>query len=403
MGSDAVGAACPSPFAGEAIPKHPVLWSSTFRRRRVSPGIPTLLDAADVRFLRLGRIALSAALQMIGIGPGDKVLLPAYHCVSMVEPALKAGATPVFYRIAPGALVDLDDLERRMVGARAIIAPHYFGFHQPMPDIRRIADRHGAALIEDCAHCLFGEIDGTRVGGFGDYAIASPWKFLPVNEGGCLVVNRNAGAPLTIRGRAPSEEAKALLNLIEVSLAYGRLPRVGMLARPLLALADYRNRRRRARRGPRAPKDENPRRADATPLAAIDAMTAVCRTIVRRADLERVVTLRRQYYRELLEAWRELPGARPLHAELPDNVVPQVFPLVVEAPEARFAPLKAAGVPIIRFGEYLWEGLEPGTCRVTEALSRQVFQFPCHQELRPDEVRWLAATVRDVLHRTRHC
>lgn len=377
-----------------------MLSASTLRPGRVSPSVPTLLDAEDVRFLRLGRIALAAALRLLGIAPGDRVLLPAYHCVSMVEPVLKEGAVPVFYRIAPDAIVDLEDLEHRMAGARAAIVPHYFGFHQPMPEIRRIADRHGVALIEDCAHCLFGEIDGTTVGGFGDYAIASPWKFLPVNEGGCLVVNRNPGAALPVRTRALRDEAKVLLNQVEISLGYGRLPRVGVLARPLLALAESRNRRRRARRGPRAPKDEDPRRADATPLEAIDAMTRVCRAIVRRADLERAVALRREHYRFLLDAWRELPGARPLHAELPENVVPQVFPLLVDAPEARFAPLKAAGVPIIRFGEYLWEGLEPGTCPVTEALSRRVFQFPCHQELRPDEVKWLATTVRDVLHGT---
>jgi len=56
--------------------------------------------------------------------------------------------------------------------------------------------------------------------------------------------------------------------------------------------------------------------------------------------------------------------------------VPQVFPLLIDAPERVFPVLKKAGVPVIRFGEYLWEGMEPGTCPVSMDLSRRVFQLP---------------------------
>ena len=74
--------------------------------------------------------------------------------------------------------------------------------------------------------------------------------------------------------------------------------------------------------------------------------------------------------------------------------MPQVFPLLIDAPERVFPVLKKAGVPVIRFGEYLWEGMEPGTCPVSMDLSRRVFQLPCHQELSDSEIEWMLEEVR---------
>ena len=76
--------------------------------------------------------------------------------------------------------------------------------------------------------------------------------------------------------------------------------------------------------------------------------------------------------------------------------MPQVFPLVFDAPERAFPLLKQTGVPIIRFGEYLWEGMDKSTCPVSVDLSRRVFQLPCHQELADSELEWMAGKVRSV-------
>ncbi|NJN14489.1 MAG: hypothetical protein HC813_02335 [Planctomycetes bacterium] len=68
--------------------------------------------------------------------------------------------------------------------------------------------------------------------------------------------------------------------------------------------------------------------------------------------------------------------------------------MLFDEPERRFAPLKRLGVPIVRFGEFLWPGVDAGTCPVAADYSRRLFQFPCHQELRPDELDWLIAALR---------
>ena len=75
--------------------------------------------------------------------------------------------------------------------------------------------------------------------------------------------------------------------------------------------------------------------------------------------------------------------------------MPQVFPLVFDKPERAFPLLKLAGVPIIRFGEYLWEGMDASTCPVSMQLSRCVFQFPCHQELTDEDVSWMIERIRN--------
>jgi hypothetical protein len=79
------------------IPIQPVLSLASFSRRRPRH-VPSVLDAGKVRFVTSGRIAIALALQQMKIGKNDKVLVPSYHCSSMVEPVFWAGATPVFYK-----------------------------------------------------------------------------------------------------------------------------------------------------------------------------------------------------------------------------------------------------------------------------------------------------------------
>ena len=89
------------------------------------------MDVGDVKYFALGRMALSAAFRDAQIGKGDEVLLPAYHCIVMVDAVLSAGATPVFYRIQSDTAVDLQDIEERITpSTRALLVVHYFGFPQ---------------------------------------------------------------------------------------------------------------------------------------------------------------------------------------------------------------------------------------------------------------------------------
>ena len=117
------------------------------------------------------------------------------------------------------------------------------------------------------------------------------------------------------------------------------------------------------------------------------------RTMLRLVSRRRMGELRRRNYRRLFDALGKLPGCRPLFPTLPDGVYPWVFPLLCDEPQALFRHLKMAGVPVIRFGEYLWPGVDATVCANSVDLSRRVLQFPCHQELRDDELDWMIREV----------
>jgi len=117
-------------------------------------------------------------------------------------------------------------------------------------------------------------------------------------------------------------------------------------------------------------------------------------TLVSR---RRMGALRRRNYLTIYSAMQGMPGARPLFPTLPEGTFPWVFPLLTDDPDSIFAVLKRAGVPVVRFGEFLWPGVDASVCPASVDLSRRVLQFPCHQELRNDELAWMINKIKEVL------
>ena len=383
--------------ASPAIPLAPVLSAASFRRAADAPA-RTVLEAGAYRLVTSGRVAIALALREIGVKAGDTVLVPAYHSPSMIPPVLWRGAAPVFYRVTAHARVDLEDLAANIgPETRAVMVTHYFGFAQDMAPIRALCDARGIALIEDCAHAFIGEHAGRPLGSWGDYAIASSMKFLPIYEGGALVSNRHDLKNVTLRSAGAGFEAKVALNSLERGFAHGRLPAVrAALWLPLRAKAALWS---MLKRGSKTPK---PALAPASSDSSFDfdprwldkRSSLFARALLRAASPARVQALRRRNYQRLDEALRGLPGVRALHPRLPDDACPWVFPLLADEPDALFSRLKAAGVPLTRFGHPLWQGMDAETCPNAAMLLRRVLSLPCHQELREEELGWLVETVR---------
>src|SRR5215475_2856691 len=155
------------------------------------------------------RYAIYHGLKLLGIEPGDHVLVPSYICRAAVDPILASSVDVGFYAVSDQCSADLVDLERSIsTRTKALIIVHYFGFPQPLREIRRLCDIHGIALIEDCAHVLCGETDGEPMGTIGDAAVFSWRKFFPVYDGSELVMNR----PRQFR-RIPRTKESALFTL----------------------------------------------------------------------------------------------------------------------------------------------------------------------------------------------
>ncbi|MGX4641050.1 DegT/DnrJ/EryC1/StrS family aminotransferase [Massilia sp. SYSU DXS3249] len=382
------------------IPLAPILSASSFRR---AAGVRarTVLDAGNYRLVTSGRVAIALALREIGVGPGDEVLVPAYHSPSMIPPVLWRGAQPMFYRVGPDAAVDLADLAAKITPAtRALMVTHYFGFPQEMAPIRALCDARGIALIEDCAHCFIGEHGGRPVGAWGDYAIASSMKFLPVYEGGALVSSRHSLERVALHSAGAGFEAKVALNSLERGFAYGRLSAVrAAMWLPLRAKGALWGLVKRQRSSPAAAlaPDSSDSSFNFDPRWLDKRSSLFARTMLKLASPGRIQALRRSHYARLEEAVLGLPGVRPLHARLPDGACPWVFPLLATDPEALFARLKALGVPLTRFGNPPWPGVDAATCPNSAMLARHVLALPCHQELLDTEVDWLVARLREAV------
>jgi dTDP-4-amino-4,6-dideoxygalactose transaminase len=393
------------------IPIAPVLSRASFGAPSGPAGRrpPSVLDAGQVRKVTSGRVAIALALRRMGIQEGDEVLVPAYHSPSMVPPVLWCCATPVFYRIGADASVDLDDLAARLGPAtRALMVTHYFGFPQEMAALRAFCDTHGLQLLEDCAHAFFGEQGGRPLGAWGDYAIASSMKFFPTYEGGCLVSSRHPLDAVALHSAGFGFEAKAALAALENSFAYGRLPLVRALLRLPLRLKDLAWGALKARRPAAAcaaPDAAAPALAPASSDSGFDfeprwvdkRSSRFSRTIMALASTRRIAALRRRHYLAIEETVRGLPGCRPLFARLPEGVVPWHCPLLFDDPEGVFERLHAAGVPLVRFAQLRWPGVDAATCANSAMLARRVLALPCHQELRADELAWMSGQLRAAL------
>ncbi|MGH8729152.1 MAG: aminotransferase class I/II-fold pyridoxal phosphate-dependent enzyme [Burkholderiales bacterium] len=369
------------------IPLRPALSVQSFfsaRGRRVA----NILDVKNQRVVTSGRVAFALALSELSVQAGDEVLVPAFHCTSMIEPVTWLKAQPVFYRIARDTSVDFEDLERRVTSAtRALLVTHYFGFLQDITKLRALCDARGLALIEDCAHCLFGEIAGQPVGALSDYAIISLTKFFPTYDGGCLVSSRNTLDRVSLRSAGLAFDAKAAANALEYALEHGRLKWLS----PIVALPlKVKDRLWHSVKGDAPIGPDSSDGGYGFDSAWVNKRASLAaRIITATASLPRIYDLRRAHYLRLHEALRNLSGAEPLFHDLPEGIAPYVYPLKVAEPDRVFPALKHLGVPILRFGEYLTPEMPPETCPQTAEFSRKLLQFPCHQELTEDELDWM--------------
>jgi perosamine synthetase len=381
-------------------PVKPVLSFASFFKR-AAPPVRSILDVGNAKLVTSGRIAIALALRQMKVAPGDGVLVPAFHCASMIEPVIWAGATPVFYRVKADTSVDLEDVAAKIdSNVKVLMVTNYFGFPQDLSAIRAFCDSRGLLMLEDCAHCFLGEHRGRSVGSYGDYAIASSMKFYPIYEGGMLVSARHSLAEVALRSGGFGFEAKAALNALEDSFEYGRLGLVKALLWLPLASKDLLWRSIKARK-PSATQSMVPGSSEggfSFDPAWLDKRSSLfSRWMLKLVSRPRMGALRRKNYLKLAAALAGLPGCRPLFANLPEGVFPWVFPLITDHPQPVFHTLKSQGVPIIRFGEYLWPGVDAAVCSNSVELSRRVMSFSCHQELRDEELDWMIIKIKDAL------
>lgn len=141
-----------------------------------------------------GTDALEMALEALGLGEGDEVIVPAISWISTAECVSKVGASVVFADVDYETNnISLKHLEATISSkTKAVIPVHLFGNPVDMPKLMQIADRHNLYVVEDCAQAHGATVDGRKAGSFGHMATFSfyPGKNLGAyGDAGGIVTN----------------------------------------------------------------------------------------------------------------------------------------------------------------------------------------------------------------------
>ena len=155
-----------------------------------------------------GTDALTLALKVWGVGPGDAVFVPDFTFFASAEVVSLEGATPIFVDVLEETFnLDPASLERaieRVEGegklrAKGVVAVDLFGQPADFQRIREICKRHSLLLLEDGAQGFGGSIDGRRACGMGDIGTTSFFPAKPLGcygDGGALFTDSDEWAEL---------------------------------------------------------------------------------------------------------------------------------------------------------------------------------------------------------------
>ncbi len=191
----------PTFVRNEKFTRLPEMSPTRFLRRNPAEWIARKADAysdrTTYRFSH-GRTALRAGLEFLGLGEGDRVLVPDFICDVAVDPFRDMGIEPVYYAISRKLTPNWDELAAASDDSmKALFMLHYFGQAQDTEKFQSFCREHRQLLIEDNCHG-FGALasNGQVLGSFGDISIAAPRKSLPILNGGILEIADTGGVDL---------------------------------------------------------------------------------------------------------------------------------------------------------------------------------------------------------------
>ena len=348
----------------------------------------------DIIFTYQARFAISLICQLLYIGSGDEVIVPAYNCGAEIDPFVWAGAKAVFYRVDNSAKIDVEDIFRRVTPSTRIIhVTHFFGWPQGIGKLGEWCKKRGIFLVEDCAQSLFSKGPNNTIGLIGDAAIYSFAKSLPVPDGGTLVFKKN------IWNKSKKDRPPRLRNIFRNSLPLlkkwfmqkNKFWQHHELTRKLLTKSWLKN--------PKGQSHEfRPEmlKSNYFDEEKIDwSMSRISKGVLSTANPEKIVEKRRSNYQYLYNALFNVPTFNSLFDGLPDNVCPLSFPFLVKDRNRWYRALSDKGILVLG-----WPGYYPGfdwnefpeACNLKDNL----MTLPVHQNLDTFHMEHIVKSVKSI-------
>jgi perosamine synthetase len=344
-------------------------------------------------FTHQGRNAIALICQLLHIGSGDEVLVPAYNCGAELDPFVWAGAKLVFYRIDNKATIDMEDIIRRVTpSTRIVYVTHYFGWPQEIDELAKWCKDKGLLLLEDCALSLFSKGSNNTIGRVGDAAIYSFVKSLPVPDGGALVLNKDIWNE-TKTFRAPRHRSIILNSLPLLKKWFMHTNKFWQhyeFTRKLLNKSWLKR-----------SLDQNSEIDREMPQnnyfdkQKIDwSISRLSKGILNTTNPDKIVEKRRRNYQYLYKALFNIPTLHPLFDDLPNNVCPLSFPALVEDRNRWCKALNANGILAYEWWAGYHQSFDWEEFPEARHLKNNLLTLPVHQSLDVGHMEYMAKCVK---------
>jgi perosamine synthetase len=160
------------------------------KTRAFEDAFAAAVDAPHAVAVSSATAGLHLALDALGIGPGDEVLVPTLTFTACAATVIHTGARPVLVDCEPDTLnLSVADAARKWTArTKAIVPVHFAGHPCEMDGVLALARAHGGAVLEDAAHALPARYRGRAIGSIGDLTVFSFYatKNLTTGEGGMV-------------------------------------------------------------------------------------------------------------------------------------------------------------------------------------------------------------------------
>lgn len=143
-----------------------------------------------------GTVSLEIALRVLGVGPGDEVIVPALTWLATAWAVVQVGATPIFADVrAEDWCLDPGSVRQKLTSrTKALVPVHLYNNVADMNALMDIARSHSLHVVEDCAHAhgsRWGDRGIGTVGQIGSFSFQQS-KAITAGEGGILVTDDDA-------------------------------------------------------------------------------------------------------------------------------------------------------------------------------------------------------------------
>lgn len=358
---------------------------------------PQLKDRTVIGTHR-GRTAVALACRLLGLVAGDEILVPSYNCGTELDAVIYSGAKPVGYRITRRCEIDLEDLfSRRTNRTRAVYLIHYFGWEQPMNQLRAWCDEHGLLLIEDCALALFSTGQTGNIGRTGDAAIFSLPKSLGTLQGGLLTLSAPPKHGMPVMKPSGNDAWLREIRHSTRTAVFQNLEKLG-----IYGVLVSGHRRHKSGYGLETEPNDFPDMPDHyyfNPALEEDrALHPRTETILNTIPWQQEIRERRENYARLANALEGIRGGDFLFDELPPGVCPLSLPLLSPNRDRCVRILQAKGISAFPW----WAGFHrsgldwpsfPDACW----LKHNVLTVPIYHGLKTCQCDKMAEIIADVL------